>query len=77
MNKHYQRWQLLAPLGLTLTGLGASMLGHAVSVKQRERPFWHWFVWGTVSLCFLNGGLAIFGEAVKARTLYELTEQGD
>lgn len=72
MSNHYRRWQILAPLGLALSGLGASLLGHATLVKQAGKPFWQWFVWGTVSLCIFNAGVAIFGEAVKERTLYEL-----
>ena len=69
---HYRKWRLFAPLGLAVTGLGASLLGYSVELKSGGASLLTWFSWGTLSLCVFNAGIAVFGEAVKSRTLYEL-----
>lgn len=73
--QHRQKWQRFSPLGLALVGMGASMLGHSIELKITGAAFVSWFVWGTVSLSVLNAGLAVFGDAVKHRVLFELQEQ--
>ena len=76
--KHFERWRSLAPLGLGVIGLGATLLGHSVGLKSAGASFWTWFVWGTFSLATLNSGVALFGEAVKHRALFEWkTPDGD
>jgi hypothetical protein len=46
-----------------------SLVGQATLLKGRgERG---WVALGTLGLCTLNAGVAIFGEAVKHRALYE------
>ena len=74
-SNHLQKWRLFSPLGLALVGLGASILGHSIELKTTGATFMSWFVWGTMSLIVLNAGLAVFGDAVKHRVLFELTEQ--
>jgi hypothetical protein len=69
---NFKKWQILSPLGLTLIGLGASLLGHSIGLKSAGTSVVTWFVWGTASLIVLNSGVAIFAEGVKARVLYEL-----
>lgn len=59
----------LAPRGLLLVGLGASLLGEAIRLKMGRAPLWQWFILGTLSLVSINMGIAIFGEAVKQNTL--------
>ena len=68
----FRRWRLFAPLGLTLIGLGVSVVGNAVALKIANVEMWEWFVHGTLGLIILNAGVAIFGEAVKNRALYEM-----
>lgn len=72
MNENYQKWDELAPRGLILTGFGLTLLGQAISAKMQKKGFLRWFILGTLSLIAVNSGLAMFGEAVKYRTLYEL-----
>ncbi len=72
MNTHYEKWDELAPRGLILIGLGMSVTGEAISAKSRKKGFLRWFITGVIGLLCLNAGIAIFGEAVKERTLYEL-----
>ena len=61
-------WQRFAPLGLITIGFGLSLLGNTMERKAAGQP---WFWRGTVSLSVINAGIALFGEAVKARTLHE------
>jgi len=76
--QHLQKWQRFSPLGLALVGMGASMLGHSIELKTTGATFITWFSWGTISLVVLNAGLAVFGDAIKHRVLFELShEQND
>lgn len=71
MDQHYQGWSDNAPRGLILIGAGASVIGHAVSLKTRRRSGLVWFFFGVIGLVLLNAGVSVFGEAVKHRVLYE------
>lgn len=69
MNDHYEKWNQLAPLGLLLIGGGFSIASYAGIRKGKGKG---WFFIGTLGLIMMNAGIAIFGESVKARTLYEM-----
>jgi hypothetical protein len=71
MDQHYQEWSENAPRGLLLIGFGVSLVGHASNLKQKGASALSWIVIGTLGLIVLNAGVAIFGEAIKHRTLYE------
>jgi len=73
-SEHKKKWQRFAPLGLALVGAGASMLGHSIELKTTGATLLVWFIWGTLSLIVLNAGLAVFGDAIKHRVLFELQE---
>jgi len=75
MTTHYQTWKTFAPLGLIGTGLGASLIGHAATMKAKDAPTWKWVAAGTVSLAVFNAGLCVFSEAVKHRALHELGQE--
>lgn len=68
LNEQYEKWNLLAPIGLLVLGFGLSLTGDAIASKTRGRA---WLIKGTIGLIVFNAGVAVFGEAVKARTLYE------
>ena len=68
MQRLYDKWLFFAPLGLILIGLGTSVTQDAATRKAAGRS---WFWRGTLGLCVLNAGIAIFGDAVKDRALYE------
>jgi len=74
---HRQRWQWQSPLGLLLVGFGASLLGQATLMKRDAADgagsTWAWVAAGTASLVALNAGLSLFGDAVKHRSLFEMT----
>ena len=72
MNEHYEQWSRLSPIGLLVIGAGASMIGHAATLKGKNKGFWGWFLMGSLGLIVLNAGVSIFGEAVKHRSLYEV-----
>lgn len=69
MNDHYEKWNRYAPFSLILLGFGMSLIGDATITKARRQR--GWILKGTLGLIVFNAGLAIFGEAVKSRTLYE------
>jgi len=72
MNEHYEQWSRLSGIGMLLIGGGLSVIGHAVSLRIKERGFLRWFFTGTIGLALLNAGLAVFGDAIKHRALYEV-----
>lgn len=59
-------------MGLMLVGLGLSLTGEAIILKGAAAPLWAWVALGTVGLCTVNAGLAVFGDAVKRRLWDEL-----
>lgn len=68
LEKLYDKWNKLAPLGLLIIGLGLSVTGDAMISKAKGRG---WFLKGTLGLIVFNAGIAVFGEAIKTRSLYE------
>ncbi len=72
MTEHYDAWQKLAPRGLVVIGAGLSIVLEAAGLKVKGAAFWRWFTLGTLGLAVFNWGIAIFGEAVKHRALYEV-----
>ncbi len=77
MNKYYRRWLIRAPLGLTLTGFGASLIAEAAMTKYGGAPTWSWVLYGTAALIVFNSGLSIFGDAVLQRVRYEREQEGN
>jgi hypothetical protein len=71
MDQHYQKWSELAPRGMLLIGAGVSIIGHATILKARRKSVWKWGFFGLLGLIVLNSGVALFGESMKHRTLYE------
>jgi hypothetical protein len=66
------KWLLFSPLGLTLIGLGASLMLDAARAKNVGEP---WFWYGTVALCVFNAGIVMFGEGVKSAVLLEVEDR--
>jgi multidrug transporter EmrE-like cation transporter len=71
MQEHYEQWNRKAPLGLICIGAGLSLVTHAAALKNRGQSFWVWGVLGTIGLVIANSGIALFGDSVKHRALYE------
>ncbi|PPK85957.1 hypothetical protein CLV84_2870 [Neolewinella xylanilytica] len=67
----YKSWLLKAPLGLVLTGFGASLIGAATVRKQSGAPTLHWVSFGTLALTVFNSGLSVLADAAKHRAHYE------
>lgn len=61
------KWLLLAPVSLALVGAGLCVLSEAGAAKHADAPFRQWFLWGTYGLILVNGGLSLFGQAVRFR----------
>ena len=75
MNENYHKWDELAPRGMLLIGFGVSLIGHAIFQRIKSKGFLWWSITGLVGLIVLNSGIALFGEAMKHRTLYEVEVQ--
>lgn len=58
---------IVAPLGLFLVSAGLWVLSETVVVRQAGAPFRQWFLWGVYALILVNGGLLLFGQAVRYR----------
>ena len=58
---------IVAPLGLLLFSAGLWVLSEAVEVKHTGAPVRQWLLWGVYSLFLINGGLLLFGQAVRYR----------
>lgn len=58
---------IVAPLGLLLCSVGLYVFTEAVETKHLGAPFRQWFLWGCYSLILFNGGLLLFGQAVRYR----------
>ncbi len=71
MDSHYEAWSTDAPRGLLLIGAGITMVAQATVLKAQHKPGWRWFLLGALGVIALNAGVALFGEAIKHRTLYE------
>jgi len=72
MREAYARWFWMAPAGLTVTGLGATLVAASAQARAVGRPRRAWVLWGTISLAILNAGLALLAESAKSRAVYEV-----
>lgn len=67
-----RKWITKAPLGLVLTGLGASMISDAAVRRAAGAPYW--IPYGTLSLIVFNSGLSILADAAKHKAHIERLE---
>lgn len=58
---------IAAPVGLLLFSVGLCVFSAAAEAKYTGAPFRQWFLWGAYSLILINGGLLLFGQAVRYR----------
>jgi hypothetical protein len=58
---------IVAPLGLLLFSAGLCVFTIAADAKHNGATFQQWFLWGAYSLILINGGLLLFGQAVRYR----------
>ena len=70
----YRQWKWKAPLGLILTGLGASMISDAAVRRGAGSPPARWIPYGTLSLIIFNSGLSVLADAAKHRAHFERLE---
>ena len=72
----YRSWLVKAPLGLVLTGFGASLIGAATVRKHDGAPAPEWIAFGTLALTVFNSGLSILADAAKHRAHFERLRDG-
>lgn len=65
------KWLIMAPAGLLLIGFGLCVFSGAGYDMQAGAPFMRWFLKGTYSLILINGGLSIFGSAIRFRVMID------
>ena len=70
-DQQYRSWLTKAPLGLVLTGLGASLISHAGQAKAQQASTLRWVALGTLALTVFNSGLSVLVDAGKHRAHYE------
>ena len=58
---------IVGPLGLLLISVGLCVLSVAVVANQADTPFRQWSLLGAYALILINGGLLLFGLAVRYR----------
>jgi len=63
-NSYFKKWLAHAVGGLSLVGLGLSILGESIIAKYEQRS---WFWLGTLSLIIVNSGISLVGKAVTYR----------
>jgi hypothetical protein len=65
------KWLLLAPAGLILIGAGLCVCIDAGFDMHGDAPFMRWFLKGTYGLILFNGGLSVFGNAIRFRVMLD------
>ena len=55
------KWIGVSTISLLLVGMGLSILGEAIILKNNDKSY---FLMGTLSLVIINSGLCFLGEAI-------------
>jgi hypothetical protein len=69
------KWMILAPCGLLLFSFGLTVLSEAAHQRRTGVPTQVWVVLGLYSLALINGGLIMFGEALRFRILLHVRRE--
>jgi hypothetical protein len=69
------KWMILAPLGLLLFSFGLTVLSEAAHQRRTGEPTQVWVLLGLYSLVLINGGLVLFGEALRFRILLDVRRE--
>ncbi|MEO6283481.1 MAG: hypothetical protein ABIN80_02130 [Dyadobacter sp.] len=69
------KWMILAPCGLLLFSFGLTVLSQAAHERRTGEPTQVWVVLGLYSLALINGGLIMFGEALRFRILLHIRRE--
>ena len=69
------KWMILAPFGLLLFSFGITVLSEAGHQRRIGEPTQVWVLLGLYSLILINGGLVLFGEALRFRILLDVRRE--
>ena len=69
------KWMLLAPFGLLLFSFGLTVLSEAAHQRRIGEPTRVWALLGLYSLVLVNGGIVLFGEALRFRILLDVRRE--
>jgi hypothetical protein len=69
------KWMILAPFGLLLFSFGLTVLSEAAHQRRIGEPTQVWALLGLYSLILINGGVVLFGEAMRFRILLDVRRE--
>ncbi|CAG4998001.1 hypothetical protein DYBT9275_01902 [Dyadobacter sp. CECT 9275] len=69
------KWMILAPVGLIIFSFGLTVLSEAAHQRRIGEPARVWGLLGVYSLALINGGLFLFGEALRFRILTDVRKE--
>jgi hypothetical protein len=69
------KWMLLTPAGLVIFSFGLCVLSEAAHQRRIGEPTQVWLLLGLYSLVLINGGLILFGEALRFRILLDVRKE--
>ena len=69
------KWMILAPCGLLIFSFGLTVLSEAAHQRRTGLPTQVWVVLGLYSLALINGGLIMFGEALRFRIMLHVRRE--
>jgi multidrug transporter EmrE-like cation transporter len=69
------KWMILAPVGLIIFSFGLWMLSEAAHERRIGQPTQVWVLLGLYSLVLVNGGIILFGEAMRFRILIYMRKE--
>ncbi|MEM9325172.1 MAG: hypothetical protein AAGA85_05940 [Bacteroidota bacterium] len=67
---YYNRWLMMAPLGLTLVGFGLCLTIDAGFTRYSGASWTVWVPYGVLGLAVFNAGVSIVGGAIINRCRY-------
>lgn len=69
------KWMILAPAGLILFSFGLWVLNEAAHERRIGQPTQVWALLGLYSLVMINGGIILFGEAMRFRIMIYMRKE--
>lgn len=69
------KWLILTPIGLIIFSFGLTVLSEAAHQRRIGEPTQVWVLLGLYSLVLINGGMLLFGEALRFRILHDVRRE--
>jgi NADH:ubiquinone oxidoreductase subunit 5 (subunit L)/multisubunit Na+/H+ antiporter MnhA subunit len=69
--KFFRKWLIFASAGSILIAAGVILVSWSTLMVSTGAAFWKWFACGVGSTSVLMAGVAVYGNGIKNRILYE------